>query len=64
MTTPETHDPGSHPPPLGHALTCPACGSFRTAILSVLKPEPPRRWTAHRPCRACGHDWDEVAQLR
>ena len=40
---------------------CPACGSVRTATLSVLRPEPPGHWTAQRRCRACGHDWEEVS---
>jgi hypothetical protein len=39
--------------------SCPTCGSVRTATLTVLRPEPPGRWTAQRRCRACGHDWEE-----
>jgi hypothetical protein len=43
----------------GNGLNCPACGSVRTATLSILRPEPPGHWTAQRRCRACGHDWEE-----
>jgi hypothetical protein len=58
---PKGPEAGLQTQPLRNRPSCPACGSVRTAILTVLRPEPPGHWTAERRCRACGHRWEEAA---
>jgi hypothetical protein len=57
---PKALEAGQQTQLLRNRPSCPACGSVRTAILTVLRPEPPGHWTAERRCRACGHHWEEA----
>jgi Zn ribbon nucleic-acid-binding protein len=50
--------------PFKRGRTCPACGSARTAALSILVSNSAGDQIAHRRCRACGHAWEQPVDQR